>query len=96
VSHINHVHCDGCGDPDPATAAAHLRLHHPNPHRTTLIELLHVATRREEAAAEYEAADAVWRDRIVAALRRGVPVAEIASTLGISRARVYQIRDGRR
>ncbi len=47
--------------------------------------------RRVASIAEDELASAI---RI--ALRSGVPATEIAELAGISRARVYQIRDGRR
>jgi AcrR family transcriptional regulator len=41
-------------------------------------------------------ADQEWRQGIVAALSDGMSVADIAAAAGISKARVYQIRDGRR
>lgn len=43
-----------------------------------------------------EEADRVWREAIRAAVAAGERVVEIAEAAGISRDRVYQIRDGRR
>jgi hypothetical protein len=51
-----------------------------------------VTAARQAAADE----DTAWRYMIRAALADGVPVVEVAELTGISRARVYQIRDGRR
>jgi hypothetical protein len=42
-----------------------------------------------------EDADTAWRDSIRAALVDGQRVVDIAAAAGISRERVYQIRDGR-
>lgn len=49
--------------------------------------------RADEAAAD---ADRAWRAAIRAALADGQRVVDIAETAGVSRERVYQIRDGRR
>lgn len=35
------------------------------------------------------------RERVSEAMKHGVPAATIAKRLGVSRSRVYQIRDGR-
>jgi DNA-binding phage protein len=43
-----------------------------------------------------EEADAEWRSTIRRAIEMGVPVTRIAAAAGVSRERVYQIRDGRR
>jgi hypothetical protein len=58
--------------------------------RTRLVE---VTVRRREAR---EGLDVVWRQAIVAALAAGIGATETAELAGISRERVYQIRDGRR
>jgi hypothetical protein len=52
----------------------------------------------DKGATEREAADADarWRAAIKAAVAVGERVTEIAAAAGISRDRVYQIRDGRR
>jgi hypothetical protein len=41
-------------------------------------------------------AEVALRDEVVKALAAGVPVTRVAEALCVSRARVYQIRDGRR
>jgi DNA-binding phage protein len=51
---------------------------------------------REDTMAAYEMADLDFRSAIRRAVEMGVPVSQIASAAGISRERVYQIRDGRR
>lgn len=55
------------------------------------LELVRQATARKVAIAE---ADREWRDAIKAAIAAGVKVADIAEAAGVSRIRVYQIRDG--
>lgn len=55
------------------------------------------ATEVKRAAAETATdADREWRAAIRAALASGQRVADVADAAGISRERVYQIRDGRR
>lgn len=61
-----------------------------------LDELFDATAIRNRAVAEFENADHEWRKAIREALDRGARVALIADTAGISRERVYQIRDGRR
>jgi hypothetical protein len=66
-------------------------------HQDSWLDRLREATGvRDEAAARAKAADEEWRLLISAALLQGVPAADVADSCGISRARVYQIRDGRR
>lgn len=55
--------------------------------RTTWLNI----ARTKEAVAERE-----WRESIRQALVEGERAADIAEAAGISKARVYQIRDGRR
>lgn len=55
-----------------------------------------VTEQRAKAQADLDWADQQWRALIAAAAGSGVSVASIADAAGISRARVYQIRDGRR
>ncbi|ALE05499.1 hypothetical protein AL755_08435 [Arthrobacter sp. ERGS1:01] len=57
-----------------------------------------VKLRQKRAAAEdaFEKADAAFRDGIRAALADGMKAAQIADATGLSRPRIYQIRDGRR
>jgi hypothetical protein len=58
------------------------------------LELVRQATARR---AEIEAADREWRDAIKAAIKAGEKVTDIAVAAGgISRIRVYQIRDDTR
>jgi hypothetical protein len=45
---------------------------------------------------ETDRAEQNWRAAIRAALAAGVPVVDLADTAGVSRARIYQIRDDRR
>lgn len=45
---------------------------------------------------DFAEADRVWRAAIRAAVAAGERVVEIAAAAGITRDRVYQIRDGRR
>lgn len=51
---------------------------------------------RDKAQAKAAQADQEWRDEIVGALMRGVSAADVAEAAGITRQRVYQIRDGKR
>jgi hypothetical protein len=51
---------------------------------------------REQAVRDADALELRWREAIKAAIGAGVRVLDIATTAGISRERVYQIRDGRR
>jgi hypothetical protein len=51
---------------------------------------------RGEAADRAARADMFWRWEIERQVKAGVPVAQIAEAAGISRQRVYQIRDGKR
>lgn len=61
------------------------------------VERIAEATReRTQAQAELDRKDVQWRGLIAAAVKGGRPIAEIAEAAGISRQRVYQIRDGRR
>lgn len=56
-------------------------------------EATDVLTKLREAT---EAAEREWRKAIRRALAAGVPVADLADTAGVTRARIYQIRDDRR
>lgn len=59
--------------------------------------LLVMVQRAQSEWAETRAmADARRRDVIVAAIEAGVSVTDIARAVGMSRERIYQIRDGRR
>src|SRR5690606_20943784 len=61
------------------------------------VGLVRAVTRARAAAlAELERQDAAWRGVIGDAMRFGVPRQELADAAGISVARLYQIRDGRR
>lgn len=51
---------------------------------------------RTEAAQQLDNADEAVADAVRAALKLGVPAVAVADQLGVTRARVYQIRDGRR
>lgn len=51
---------------------------------------------RDEANWAAKEVDTLWRERIAAAVRAGIPVEHVAVVAGVSRQRVYQIRDGRR
>lgn len=61
-----------------------------------LDELTDASSAREKAISVMEEADAEWRSTIRRAIEMRVPVTQIAAATGISRERVYQIRDGRR
>lgn len=55
------------------------------------------ATRKlAEARAKADEAEKHWQSVIRIALSQGASATEIAEAAGISKARVYQIRDGRR
>jgi DNA-binding phage protein len=58
------------------------------------IEVLTVMRDRAQEAATR--ADEEWRERIRTAIAQGTAVSYIAESAGISRQRVYQIRDGKR
>lgn len=51
---------------------------------------------RGDAESELAAADRTITERVRACIGTHIPVVEIAQQLGVTRARVYQIRDGRR
>jgi len=59
-------------------------------------DLAKLTAERGEAMDRAAKADMFWRWEIQRQIKAGVPVAEIAATAGISRQRVYQIRDGKR
>lgn len=52
--------------------------------------------KRKQRQQEAAAADGAFRLRVRKALESGIPVAEIREITGLSRERVYQIRDNRR
>jgi hypothetical protein len=52
--------------------------------------------RLREVTAERQRTEEAWRDTIRRAVAAGHPAAATAQAAGITRARVYQIRDGRR
>lgn len=56
----------------------------------------HVTFAREKAQIEYERQDTAWRAIIRHAMHDGASATALAKAAGITRARVYQIRDGRR
>jgi hypothetical protein len=52
---------------------------------------------RAQAQAELDRCDTAWRQAVADAMRAtGVPRRQIAAQAGISEARAYQVRDGRR
>ena len=57
-----------------------------------------VAATAAKATADRDAAEAdqSWREEIQAAIRHGFRISVIAEAAGVSTARIYQIRDGRR
>lgn len=59
-------------------------------------KLAKLTASRSEAIDRAARADLFWRWEIQRQVKAGRPVAEIAGEAGISKARVYQIRDGRR
>lgn len=59
-------------------------------------ELVRMTAVRRRQEREYTEADGRFRTRIRAALKAGMSVAEVRAETGLSRERVYQIRDGRR
>jgi D-aminopeptidase len=55
------------------------------------------ATKKKAAACEkYEAADEALREAIREALNAGASAMELTEVTGLSRARIYQIKDNRR
>lgn len=58
--------------------------------RTELLDIVRAATEARRGA------ETDWRAAIQQAIARGARVVAIAEAAGISRERVYQIRDGRR
>ncbi len=56
----------------------------------------HVTFAREKAQIEYERQDTAWRAIIRHAMHDNASATALAKAAGITRARVYQIRDGRR
>jgi hypothetical protein len=63
---------------------------------TTGDKLAKLTATRTELLDAVAKADMYWRWEIQRQIKAGVPVSEIAEVAGISKARVYQIRDGRR
>lgn len=61
-----------------------------------IAELQDAAGRVDDARDDLRAAEANLREEVAAALSDGLPAARVAQVLGVSRARVYQIRDGKR
>lgn len=59
-------------------------------------ELVRVALRRKAAEAAIATGEAQFRKTIRRSIDAGISVAEIQERTGLSRARVYQIRDNRR
>jgi hypothetical protein len=59
-------------------------------------ELVRVALRRKQQEEAARASDAAFRKGVCDALEAGMSVADIMEETGLSRARIYQIRDGRR
>lgn len=51
---------------------------------------------REQARISIATAESELQCSVMEALREGMPATRIAEVLGISRARVYQLRDGKR
>ena len=49
-----------------------------------------------EARESLAASEQAFQGAVEAALAHGVPAARLAESLGLSRARIYQIRDGKR
>lgn len=69
----------------------------PDEERLTMSSLARLAAltaRRAELTDELDRLDQEWRELVVGALAQH-PVADIALTAKVSRARVYQIRDGK-
>lgn len=63
---------------------------------SALTRLASATQRRENAQRAADDADQEWREMIRTAVAAGARVTEVAMTAGISRERVYQIKDGRR
>lgn len=61
-----------------------------------LADLRELTVKRDALAKQAAETEMFWRWRIQAAVKAGLSVPEIAEVAGISRQRVYQIRDGRR
>ncbi|MEU3283288.1 hypothetical protein [Streptomyces antibioticus] len=59
-------------------------------------DLVRATLRRTQQRQETETVEGAFRLRVQTALRAGMPVTKISSITGLSRERVYQIRDGRR
>lgn len=61
------------------------------------LEAVRETTATRQSATDLAArADKAWREAIVTAVKAGESAIDIAAAAGISRFRVYQIRDGRR
>lgn len=59
-------------------------------------ELIRVSLRRAQRAREAGEEDSMFRRGVKKAVEAGLSVAEVREQTGLSRERVYQIRDGRR
>lgn len=59
-------------------------------------ELIRVSLRRTQRAREAGEEDSMFRRGVKKAVEAGLSVAEVREQTGLSRERVYQIRDGRR
>lgn len=55
-----------------------------------------LADAREYAEQTVKGAETFLRNSVRQALKEGMPAVRVAEVLGVSRARVYQIRDGKR
>lgn len=64
--------------------------------REDLLAVEAAALKVDGARERLSDAERELRDAVVAALAEGTRATDVADVLGVSRARVYQIRDGRR
>ena len=82
--------------PDDAAAIVELDDFREMVYASAIAEIQDAAERVDDAADDLRSATDGLRRTVQEALEDGLPAARLAQVLGVSRARVYQIRDGKR
>jgi AcrR family transcriptional regulator len=60
------------------------------------IDIRRATNKLADAREREQEAEAEWQLKIRIAVGQGMPVADVANAAGVSKARIYQIRDRRR
>ncbi len=82
--------------PDDEAVIADLDDFRESVYASAIAELQDAAEGVDDARDDLDAAERNLRRSVQEALEDGLPATRVAQVLGVSRARVYQIRDGKR